>query len=205
MDRKQHWEAVYQNKSVDSVSWYQERPIVSLELIEQTGIDKDAEIIDVGAGASMLEDYLLEQGYGNITVLDISKTAIDHAQRRLGNKASRVNWMISDITTFESEKRFRLWHDRAVFHFLTDAHDRVSYLQKLMQHLEPGGYFILATFGIGGPEKCSGLDIVQYDREKIGALLGESFRLLGERFEEHVTPGGATQKFNFFLFRYLAS
>lgn len=205
MSRKQHWESVYQNKSVDSVSWYQDHPTVSLELIKQSGIEQDAEIIDVGAGASMLEDYLLTQSYTNITVLDISATAIEHARARLGANAGRVNWVVSDITTFESPRRFRFWHDRAVFHFLTDADDRARYLQKLNQYLEPGGFFLLATFGIGGPEKCSGLDVVQYDRASIQAFLGERFHLLQEQSEEHITPAGKPQNFNFFLFRLLPS
>ena len=205
MDRKQHWESVYQNKAVDSVSWYQDCPVASLELIEKSGIGLAADIIDVGAGASMLEDYLLEKGYKNITVLDISATAIEHAKERLGDKAGKVRWVVSDITQFQSSTSFQLWHDRAVFHFLTDPEDRARYLERLTKYLAPGGWFLLATFGIGGPTKCSGLEVVQYDSSSIQAFLGEQFQLVEERFEEHITPGNDKQKFNFFLFRYHAS
>lgn len=203
MNRKQHWEDVYRNKAVDEVSWHQERPHRSLELIAQSGISRQASIIDVGAGASRLEDYLLQEGYENIAVLDISAAAILHAQQRLGNDAERIEWFVNDITEFQPPHSFQLWHDRAVFHFLTAPEDRQKYLQVLTKYLEPGGWLIIATFARGGPTMCSGLEIVQYDEQSMQAFLGDRFRLVDHVCEEHTTPANKTQKFHFFMFQCL--
>lgn len=197
-ERKTHWERVYRDKSPLEVSWYQTAPTLSWELIRASGIAQDAPLIDVGGGASTLVDRLLEQGYSAVTVLDVSAQALAHAQRRLGERAGRVRWIESDITRFDPPQRYRLWHDRAVFHFLADAGDRVRYLAALGRGLEPGGQLIIGTFAPGGPERCSGLPIVQYDAARMQAELGDGYALQETRAEIHRTPAGKDQLFNFF-------
>jgi len=203
-ERKTHWDQVYQNKSPLEVSWYQKQPAICLELIEHTGISKDAALIDVGGGASTLVDHLMAAGYTNLTVLDISAAALAHAQQRMGQQANAVNWIVADVTEFSAPTKYALWHDRAVFHFLTKQSDRDAYISVLRQSLQPGGHMILAAFGIGGPDKCSGLDIVQYDAEKLSAELGKEFVLQEETAETHQTPDGRPQKFGYFRFIYQA-
>jgi len=199
-DRKAHWESVYQESSPLEVSWFQKEPSLSLELIHRTQIARDEPIIDVGGGASVLVDYLCNEGYTNIAVLDISEKALACAKDRLGDAAKIVEWYEDDITQFKAPHPFSLWHDRAVFHFLTNKSDRESYIKILKHSLSPGGHLIIAAFAIGGPTKCSGLDIVQYDAEKLMAELGEDFELLEERHEVHITPADKEQKFMYFRF-----
>lgn len=199
-DKKTHWENVYQDKSSSDVSWYQEEPLLSLELIRSAQLGRDEPIIDVGGGASVLVDYLCKEGFTNLAVLDISEKALSCAKQRLGDLAHNIEWYESDITQFEAPHPFSLWHDRAVFHFLTDQSDRKAYVSALKKALKPGGCLIIAAFAIGGPEKCSGLDIVQYDSEKITAELGEDFTLLEVRTETHITPTHNEQKFMYFRF-----
>jgi len=201
MDRKQHWENVYTNKSPLEVSWYQTEPRLSLELIQATGIDKGAPVIDVGGGASVLVDRLLAAGYRDLSVLDISGQALAHARKRLGEQAARVEWLEADITTFIPPHPYHLWHDRAVFHFLTQADDRRRYVDCLQRALVPGGHLILAAFALGGPLKCSNLDIVQYDAMKLSVELGPGFRLIEQRDELHDTPSGKQQKFGYYRFQ----
>lgn len=196
--RKQHWEDVYGTKSPLNVSWYQDEPRLSLDLIEHTGVGKGAAIIDVGGGASVLVDRLVAAGYAQVTVLDISGKALAWAQERLGRAASKVTWVETDITAFEPPLQFDLWHDRAVFHFLTDAGDRRRYVEALKRGLKPGGHLIMAAFAIGGPLKCSNLDIVQYDAQKLSAELGDAFKLVEEAGEVHITPANKEQKFAYF-------
>ncbi|MEJ2344800.1 MAG: class I SAM-dependent methyltransferase [Gammaproteobacteria bacterium] len=198
---KQHWEQIYATRSPEEVSWYQADPRSSLCLIEDTGVGRDDPLIDVGGGASTLVDRLLEAGYGRLAVLDISAAALDRARKRLGDRAQRVEWLQADITEFVAPHPFRLWHDRAVFHFLTDLADQRRYVRNLETALAPGGHLIIATFAIGGPEKCSGLPIVQYDAERLSAVLGSNFMLEETFTEVHHTPGGADQKFAFFRLR----
>lgn len=200
MDRKEHWEGVYRDKSPLDVSWYQAEPVISLELIEASGCGPDAAVIDVGGGASVLVDHLLARGYRSLTVLDISGRALEHARNRLGAAAGEVTWVESDVTAFAPAVVFDVWHDRAVFHFLTAAADRRRYVEVLERAVRPGGQVVLAAFAIGGPTKCSGLDIVQYDAAKLGAELGDGFRLLEQRAEEHHTPAGKVQQFAYFRF-----
>jgi SAM-dependent methyltransferase len=200
MDRRDHWNRVYQTKAPDSVSWYQRRPDVSLELIAASGIAKDAGIIDVGGGASLLVDHLLNLGYSNLAVLDISGAALDASRMQLGARAVAVEWFEADVTTFEPPHRYALWHDRAAFHFLTSTTDRASYVETLRKALTPGGTAIIATFALDGPPKCSGLDVVRYDEQSIAIELGAEFELLEVRQEAHVTPGKAEQKFRYFRF-----
>lgn len=199
-DRKAHWQNVYQDKSSLDVSWYQKEPSLSLELIHSTQVARDEAIIDVGGGASVLVDHLCKERYTNLAVLDISENALASAKKRLGDLAKSVEWIESDITQFDAPHQFSLWHDRAVFHFLTDQSDRKSYVKAIKRALRPGGHLIIAAFAIGGPEKCSGLDIVQYDADKLIAELGEDFELVEERDETHITPANKEQKFMYFRF-----
>ena len=199
-DRKAHWQNVYEQKEATEVSWFQSRPTISLELIASCRLDSSDPIIDVGGGASVLVDHLIEQGYSNLTVLDISGAALKKSAMRLGEKAGAVSWIESDVTAFSPDTQVALWHDRAVFHFLTDAADRQSYVGALKKALRLGGHLILASFAIGGPEKCSGLPIVQYDAPKLEAELGADFKLIEERTEEHLTPAQRVQKFAYFHF-----
>jgi SAM-dependent methyltransferase len=201
VNRKTHWEKVYRDKPVDQVSWFQTEPRISLALIAAAGLGKQDRIIDIGGGASVLVDFLLQQGYRRPAVLDISAAALAHARVRLGARAGEVDWLEADITEFAPAREFALWHDRAVFHFLTQAADRVKYRQALEAALLPRGQVIIATFAKGGPEKCSGLDIVQYDAASLCAELGDGFELLETREELHRTPRAADQKFIYFRLR----
>jgi trans-aconitate methyltransferase len=200
MSTKAHWEAIYKDKSPLEVSWRQERPTLSLALIAKYLGQKDEPIIDVGGGASTLVDYLLHAGYENITVLDLSANALEYAKQRLGEKAAAVHWQEADVTHFVSAQKFALWHDRAVFHFLTQSQDREKYQQTLLSSIQPGGIAIIAAFAPGGPTQCSGLDIVQYDGDKLQAVLGEAFQLLAEEHETHITPAGKEQAFGYHVF-----
>lgn len=199
IDRKSHWEKIYKNKILMQMSWYQEEPTLSLQLIRKIQLAHDAPIIDVGGGTSLLVDYLVREGYTNVSVLDVSAKALTTARDRLGDDASNIEWLQKDVTRFTPPHRFSLWHDRAVFHFLTDKSDRENYLKALNRALEPNGHIIIATFAIGGPEKCSGLDIVQYDAEKLMAELGTGFELVETRTETHITPTNKEQRFAYFL------
>ena len=199
-DPKAHWEQVYAERSPLEVSWYQREPALSLELVRRSGVATDQPIIDVGGGASTLVDSLLRGGYQRVAVLDISARALAHARARLGPAADRVEWYESDVTVFTPPHRFALWHDRAVFHFLTEESARRRYLRSLEQALLPDGQAIIAAFGIGGPTKCSGLDVVQYDTASLEAALGDSFRLVETIDETHLTPRGDTQRFGYYRF-----
>lgn len=200
-DRKKHWENVYQNSSPLGVSWYQEDPALSLRLIRNTQLAPDAAMIDVGGGASTLVDKLCEEAYTNVAILDVSSNALAHAKARLAEKANAVEWFEEDVTCFRPPHRFSLWHDRAVFHFLIAKSDRDKYISVLKQALEPDGHLIIMAFAIGGPVKCSGLDIVQYDANKLMAELGQGFELAETGHEVHITPSGMEQKFAYFHFK----
>ena len=199
-ERKAHWEDVYLNKSPLLVSWYQQVPTLSLLLITSAALPLDAPIIDVGGGASTLVDGLCDEGYTNISVLDVSANALAHTRSRLGEKADTVEWFEEDVTCFKPPHRFALWHDRAVFHFLTKKADKRKYLDVLKQSLEPGGHLIIMTFATDGPRKCSGLDVVQYDAEKLTEELGPGFEPVETGHEIHTTPAGGQQKFAYFHF-----
>jgi len=200
MTRKTHWEHVYSTKAPSEVSWYQTHPLVSLDLIAETGVGSDQPIIDVGGGASTIVDHLLEAGYRHLAVLDISGHALAQARARLGDRANRVEWIEADVTTFTAPHRFALWHDRAVFHFLTDAEDRRRYVRHMLEALEPEGHVIIATFGVDGPAKCSGLDVVRYDPPSLARELGDAFELVETRDETHTTPANKPQHFTFCRF-----
>lgn len=204
LDRRQHREQVYAENSPLSVCWYQEKPLLSLQLIQDAALARDVPVIDVGGGASLLVDHLLDSGYTDLTVLDVAAQALGHAQQRLGEAARRIRWLACDITEFVPGRLYGLWHDRAALHFLTSAEDRQKYVAILKKAVSYGGHAILATFAPGGPSRCSGLDIKQYDDEKMSALLGSDFGLLQQRTETHRTPAGGARKFAYFYLRRTA-
>ncbi len=194
-EHRAHWEAVYRTKAATETSWYQPVLQRSLELIQATTIPPGAAILDVGGGASTLVDHLLAAGFSDITVLDIAPTALAQARARLGARAVCVQWITADITTWQPTRRYVVWHDRAVFHFLVDPALRARYLVSLRAALAPGGHVVIATFGPEGPTRCSGLDVQRYSTETLSAVLGSGFRLVRSQLEEHVTPAGKTQQF----------
>jgi len=200
-NRKAHWDNIYERTSPLEVSWFQSVPALSLRLIQAAAPGKDEPLVDVGGGASVLVDCLLREGYRRLAVLDISARALALARARLGDAASQVEWFEADVTDFTPPHPFRLWHDRAVFHFLTDPADRRGYMETLNRAVPPGGHVIIAAFAVGGPTRCSGLEIVQYDAARLGAELGPGFRLLEEAGELHRTPGGQEQKFSYFRYQ----
>jgi trans-aconitate methyltransferase len=201
MDRKTHWETVYTQKNPTEVSWYQEDPAVSLALIRSADMSKAARIIDVGGGASTLVDHLIQQSFENVAVLDLSAAALEKAKQRLGALAAKVTWLEQDVTTFTSPQLFDLWHDRAVFHFLTDVNDRNRYIEVLKASLVPHGHVIMATFANDGPNKCSGLEVCRYSAESLQETLGASFHLVETRYETHHTPWNSEQRFIYAYFR----
>lgn len=196
MDKKQHWEHVYITKAPDNVSWFQEHANQSIKLIHDTKVAKDVAIIDVGGGASNLVDDLLEEGYTNLTVLDLSSTALEVAKQRLKKHSGSVNWIVGDITQVDfPENSFDIWHDRAVFHFLTEQSDRQAYVEQVMRSVRLNGHVIIATFAEDGPDKCSGLPVMRYKPETLHAEFGENFLLVAHEKEAHNTPFGTVQKF----------
>lgn len=198
MDAKSHWEKVYQTKRPNEVSWYRPHLDVSLGLIAEAAPQRDARIIDVGGGESTLVDDLLARGYRELSVLDVSSTALEVAKARLGERAGKVHWLHGDVTRFGfARHHYDVWHDRAVFHFLTDPKDRAAYVRHVVDALKPGGHVIVATFGPEGPVKCSGLDVVRYDPEALHDEFGSSFRLLKHLTERHHTPAGVVQQFTY--------
>lgn len=198
MNTREHWERVYGAKGPTEVSWYAPHLDVSLRIIDEAAPDRDSRIIDVGGGEATLVDDLLERGYRHLSVLDISATALDVAKARLGERAGDVDWMIGDATAFPfGHHRYDLWHDRAVFHFLTDPEDRVAYVRQVARAVEPGGHVIVATFGPEGPSRCSGLDVVRYAPDALHGQFGAQFRLLHHLTAMHRTPGGTEQQFTY--------
>jgi len=200
INRQEHWNRVYQTKAPDDVSWFQTRPAISLKLIKATGVGKTQGVIDVGGGASVLVDFLLDAGFTRPAVLDISAAALALARQRLDGRADNVEWFEADVTEFNPLRQFNLWHDRAVFHFLTDKAHRQKYIQTLKRTLTPDGHVIIATFAIDGPLKCSGLPVARYDASAISAELGDEFQLMEQVNETHVTPWNTEQKFSYFRF-----
>jgi trans-aconitate methyltransferase len=199
--RQAHWENVYTTKRENEVSWFQQSPAPSLELILQAGAVSNSAIIDIGGGASRLVDNLIEQGFEDITVLDLSSAALAAARSRLGASAERASWIVADATTWEPARAYDIWHDRAAFHFLTDANDRAAYIARLERGLKIGGHAIIATFAPDGPEKCSGLPVARYDSTSLGKTLGAAFKLVHTQRHEHPTPWDSRQMFQFSVFR----
>ncbi len=200
-NRKHHWNEVYQKKHPEELTWFQPRPETSLGLIRRAGLGPESRIIDVGGGTSLLTGVLLQEGFQRLSVLDISDRALDLARARIGDRAAEVEWFESDITSFEPPHRWDLWHDRAVFHFLTGEDDRTAYCRAMNTSVEPGGHVLIATFALDGPTRCSGLEVVRYGPEPLGAVLGEEYRLRWSAVEEHVTPSGGTQSFVYTWFQ----
>ncbi len=198
--RTGHWDAVWQSRLPEDVSWFQTEPTVSLRMIRAVSTPDDG-VIDIGGGASRLVDRLLTDGYRDLTVLDIAAPAISAAQRRLGRDHVNVTWIVADATHCTFDRTFGLWHDRAVFHFLTDAEDRDRYLSTMSNTLAAGGHVVLSTFGPDGPETCSGLPVRRYTTELMSETLGAGYELIDHEFEQHATPGGGIQQFLYGLFR----
>lgn len=194
------WEDVYQNKEEAETSCFEDRPQVSLDLIAATGVAKDAAIVDVGAGSSRLVDCLLEQGFRRITVLDLSDTALAKARARLPDDVP-VEWVVANVLYCQPSGHFDVWHDRAAFHFLTDAADQQAYLRVMDRTLVPGGHAIIGTFASDGPERCSGLPVARYDATLLAERLGPGYRLIHSLMHDHHTPWGSVQRFHFGLFR----
>ncbi len=201
VEPRAHWEKVYSSKPAAEMSWFQPHLATSLELLERSGIAREDEIIDVGAGASTLVDDLLDHGYMHLTVLDVSSQAIELSKERLGNRASLVHWVAGNILDVSlPHQRYGFWHDRAVFHFLTEAEDRKVYVRQLRNALRPDGFALISTFSLEGPLRCSGLDVCRYSCDSLLSEFGSGFRLLESRTENHRTPHNAIQAFTYCLF-----
>jgi 2-polyprenyl-3-methyl-5-hydroxy-6-metoxy-1,4-benzoquinol methylase len=196
MDARTHWEKIYATKAPNQVSWYQPHLETSLALIERAVGDRGAAIIDVGGGESTLVDDLLARGFENVTVLDVSHVAIEATKKRLAERAERVHWLVADISEIElPAAAYDVWHDRAVFHFLTEPEERAAYVRQAARSVKPGGHVIVGTFGPQGPAKCSGLDVVRYDADSLHGEFGRRFRLVESSKELHETPFGTKQQF----------
>lgn len=200
-ERRAHWQNVYQTKGEREVSWFQENPEVSLDLIRATGVNASDSIIDVGGGASRLIDALLDAGFASVAVLDVSEKALANSKARLGERSAGVNWIVADVTAWRPQGTYDVWHDRAAFHFLTEPNDQDAYAERVRKAVRPGGHVIIGTFALDGPERCSGLPVVRHDAVSIGQILGDSFKLIDSRRHDHRTPGGAFQRFQFSRFQ----
>jgi hypothetical protein len=203
-ERARHWDEVYGSRGETGVSWFQPAPALSLELIEVLGIPRDAAVIDVGGGASSLVDRLVDQGFGDISVLDVSHAALEATRQRLVG-GTPINFLEEDVLTWQPHRRFGLWHDRAAFHFLVDGDDRGRYLATLRSAIQLGGAVIIATFALDGPEFCSGLRVTRYSAGSLESVLGSSFVVVETRREEHTTPGGELQPFTWVAARAVAT
>lgn len=201
LSNEDHWTAIYLKHRASELSWFQAEPTCSLDLIESAVLSRSDPILDVGGGTSLLVDRLLDRDYRDITVLDLAAPALDAVRDRLSARGQSVTLVHADVRRFLPERRYGLWHDRAVFHFLTSAEDRRSYLRALVASLRPGGHVVIATFAPDGPTRCSGLEVVRYETSTLAATLGPRFALVRVERESHVTPRGAVQKFQYSLFR----
>jgi trans-aconitate methyltransferase len=199
LSRQHHWEKVYTTRGESEVSWFQETPALSLELIALVGAMPNSAIIDIGGGASRLVDHLVSRGYQDLTVLDLSAAALASARSRIGGKADRVTWITAGL--WQPSRSYDVWHDRAAFHFLTEPNDQAAYIARLRRALRAGGHAIIATFAPDGPERCSGLMVSRYDADALAATLGAGFELIDTRRHDHTTPWGSVQKFQFSTFR----
>jgi SAM-dependent methyltransferase len=205
LDRNAHWDRIYATRAPDEVSWYQEHPERSLEIIRSTASDPATAIIDVGGGASRLVDLLVDAGYRDLTVIDVAAASLDHARRRLGSVATAIDWVVADVLEYRPNRRFDVWHDRAVFHFLTDADDRAAYRASLAASVPPGGRIVVAAFSADGPVECSGLPVVRYSSTLLTDALTPVCSPLGFEHELHVTPDGDRQHFLYGHFRRVAA
>jgi trans-aconitate methyltransferase len=198
---QEHWETVYQTKDHTKVGWYQPSSDSSLELIEKIGLSQEASVIDIGAGASTFVDGLLERGFKNITLLDLSNEALNITKKRLGDKAHIPNYLVADIITVSLSQRYDLWHDRAAFHFLLDDSQQQGYIRTMHDSLHPQGYAIIGTFSVDGPESCSALSVKQYNRSQMEDVLDGKMAIIDVVESIHITPGGSEQKFSFFILK----
>lgn len=200
-DPKAHWQEIYASKATTAVSWYQETPEPSLDLLQLVGAKRDTGIVDIGGGGSILTDTLLALGFADLSVLDISQAVLEVVQERLGAAAGKVDWIVADVTQWRPERSYDIWHDRAAFHFLVAEEDRVAYVERLRSALPVGGHAVIGTFAPDGPKKCSGLPVQRYDARSLSIALGIGFQLIDSRRYDHATPWGATQHFHFGTFR----
>jgi hypothetical protein len=203
MEPREHWRQVYEAKKPGEVSWYQAEPLPSLEALDRIAASPPMSLVDVGAGASTFVDALLDRGWGDITLVDIAEPALEATRLRLGDRAAKVSWEVIDVRYWRPGRAFDIWHDRAVFHFLTGAGERALYKRALLEGTQAGGHVIIATFALDGPEMCSGLPVQRYDADSLAAELGEKFELTDAWNETHVTPWGAEQRFQWGVFRRL--
>ena len=201
LERQAHWQNVYQTKGERAVSWFQERPDISLDLIHATGVDASVSIIDIGGGASRLADALISEGFKAVAVLDLSEKALATSKARLGSKGTQIQWIVADVTNWQPSQTYDVWHDRAALHFLTDPKDRAAYAERVSNAVRVGGHVIIGTFAPDGPERCSGLPVIRHDAATLGELLGPSFELAETRRHDHQTPSGVIQRFQFSRFR----
>lgn len=202
--RRTHWQGSYTAKGEREVSWFQDSPQPSLDLIAQVASSPAAAIVDLGGGASRLADALLERGFQSITVVDLSEAALATAKARIGDAGERICWITADVTAWEPPQAYDVWHDRATFHFLTEEADRTAYLSRLTKSLKPGGHAVIATFAPDGPERCSGLPVVRYDADSLARTLGPAFVTVSTQRHTHRTPWDAPQQFQFSVFRRVA-
>jgi len=203
IDKSSYWNRVYETKGETEVSWFQNNPEPSLEFIRRYEPDRSASIIDIGGGLSRLADHLLADGFQNLSVLDISSEAIALAQDRIGNGKASVKWIVSDVTKWQPNDYYDIWHDRAVFHFLTEFGDQTAYIETLKRALKSGGYLVIGTFALDGPEKCSGLPVMRHDPNSLQNLLGSNFNLIDTRTQNHRTPFQSIQHFQYCVFHYI--
>lgn len=203
MDRKKHWEHIYQTKELNEVGWFQPKPETSLDFFHHFNVPAEAKVIDMGGGDSFLVDHLLNLGYQDLTVLDISRAAIERAKRRLGEQANKVKWIVADAADFKPTEKYDFWHDRAAFHFLTDEQEILSYLQTAEQNINPNGILVLGTFSEQGPTKCSGIEIKQYSEKTMTERFKNHFAKTKCLSVNHKTPFGTEQNFIFCSFRKL--
>lgn len=199
-DARAHWDGIYANAKLASFSWEQLYPEASLSLIAELPIDRNASIIDIGGGDSLLSDFLLRQGYTNITVLDISEQAINRAKIRLGKSADRIKWIVADVLTFQSGQTYDLWHDRAVFHFMNSSDNQSAYIATLHRLTQPGSHLLISTFSDKGPDMCSGLPVTRYSQSELIHRFSAAFDCINGVYEDHITPGGNIQNFIYGLF-----
>jgi len=199
--RKAHWDTVYTTKGENEVSWFQESPALSLELIGLAQPAPQSAIVDIGGGASRLVDCLVARGFTHLTVLDISAASLEVARLRLGEAADKVRWIVADVTKWAPAQSFDIWHDRAAFHFLVDPADRAAYVACMKKAVPVGGHIVIGTFAIDGPEKCSGLPVCRYDAAGLAEQFGEGVELVTARRQDHTTPWNSGQRFQFCLFR----
>ncbi len=200
LQAREHWQQIYSTRQEQELTWFEEAPGVSLELLLTPQLDKDAPVLDAGGGAARLVDALLDRGFNRPAVLDISEAALEKSKLRLAGRASQVHWIVADITQWEPNRQYRAWHDRAVFHFLTTEEQRLAYRSVLERAVAPGGIVVVGTFALDGPERCSGLPVQRYSPESLAAELGPAFACTAVRYIDHPTPAGKVQRFQFSRF-----